>query len=116
MWDPRHAGRTFIDADNARQFVIGADGDSLTIFSLTERIGRQAAGWMPSFATALKTGQLRPATALDLEHFADAQRRATGEVLPVAPAFATEKSLVTAAVHDHIAGLRQLLKVRTASA
>jgi len=67
-------GRTFIDADNARQFVIGAGGNSLTNFSLTERIGRQSAGWMPSFATALRSGKLRPATALDLERFADAQR------------------------------------------
>ncbi len=56
----QNAGRTFIDADKTRQFLIGASGDSLTIFSLTERIGQQAAGWMPSFAAALRSGKLRP--------------------------------------------------------
>jgi hypothetical protein len=112
----RHAGRTFIDADDARQFVIGAGGDSLTIFSLTERIGRQAAGWMPSFATALASGRLRPATALDLERFAHAQREALGKSEPCAAPLARAKPPVTGAVRDHIAGLRQLLKVRGAGA
>ncbi|SAL06814.1 hypothetical protein AWB78_08260 [Caballeronia calidae] len=112
----QHAGRTFIDADDARQFVIGAAGDSLTIFNLTERIGRQAAGWMPSFATALASGQLRPATALDLERFAHAQREALGKSQPCAAPLAHAKSPVTGAVREHIAGLRQLLKVRAAGA
>ncbi|MDR5763024.1 Replication protein O [Caballeronia sp. LZ035] len=112
----QHAGRTFIDADHTRQFVIGAGGDSLTIFSLTERIGRQAAGWMPSFATALASGKLRPATALDLERFAHAQREALGKSQPCTASMPHEKPPVAGAVREHIAGLRQLLKVRAAGA
>ncbi|SAK82152.1 hypothetical protein AWB78_03992 [Caballeronia calidae] len=112
----QHAGRTFIDAGNERQFVIGAGGQSLTIFSLTERIGRQAAGWMPSFATALASGQLRPATALDLERFAHAQREALGKSQPCAATLVHEKPPVTGAVRDHIARLRHLLKARGAGA
>ncbi|MDR5769661.1 Replication protein O [Caballeronia sp. LZ028] len=112
----QHAGRTFIDTNGARQFVIGAGGDSLTIFSLTERIGRQAAGWVPSFAKALASGKLRPATALDLERFAHAQQEALGEAPPCAAPLAHTKPPVTGAVREHIAGLRQLLKVRGAGA
>ncbi|GJH17465.1 hypothetical protein CBA19CS22_13005 [Caballeronia novacaledonica] len=108
----QHAGRTFIDVNESRQFVIGAGGDSLTIFSLTERIGRQAAGWMPSFATALASGKLRPATALDLERFAHAQREALGKSQSCAAPMAHAKPPVTGAVREHIAGLRKLLKVR----
>ncbi|KNH08823.1 hypothetical protein BRCH_04053c [Candidatus Burkholderia brachyanthoides] len=110
----QHAGRTFIDADNGRQFVIGAGGDSLTIFSLTERIGRQATKWMPSFATALQSGKLRPATALDLERFAYAQREALGKTEPFTAPPTYPKPPVTGTVRDHIAGLRQILKVRGA--
>jgi len=111
----QHAGRTFIDANEARQFVIGADGDSLTIFSLTERIGRQAVGWAPSFATALASGKLHPATALDLERFADARQDALGTASPwVAPLARTPP--VTGAVREHIVGLRQFLKARGAGA
>ncbi|SAL77895.1 Replication protein O [Caballeronia telluris] len=110
----KHAGRTFIDADGARQFVIGAEGESLTIFSVTERIGRQAAGWEPSFATALASGKLRPATALDLERFAHTQRESFGKSQPCAAPPKHAKPPVTGAVRDHIAGLRQLLKVRGA--
>ncbi|WP_250501411.1 Replication protein O [Caballeronia sp. GAWG1-5s-s] len=109
-----HAGRTFIDVDNARQFVVGAAGESLTIFSVTERVGRQATGWMPSFASALKAGKLRPATALDLEQFAEAQRRAAPSAQPMLSSLAGERPPVTASVRDHIAGLRQLVKARTA--
>ncbi|KIG11255.1 hypothetical protein BurMR1_1915 [Burkholderia sp. MR1] len=109
-----HAGRTFIDVDNARQFVVGAAGQSLTIFSVTERVGRQATGWMPSFASALKAGKLRPATALDLEQFAEAQRRAAPPAQPMLSSLADERPPVTASVRDHIAGLRQLVKARTA--
>lgn len=112
----QHAGRTFIDANDARQFVIGASGDSLTIFSLTERIGRQAAEWAPSFASALASGKLRPATALDLERFAHAQQEALGKALPCAAPLARTNPPVTGAVREHIAGLRQLLKVRGAGA
>ncbi|MDR5776859.1 MULTISPECIES: Replication protein O [unclassified Caballeronia] len=112
----QHAGRTFTDADNERQFVVGAGGDSLTIFSLTERVGRQAAGWMQSFAAALKSGKLRPATALDLERFAHAQQQALGNAQPSAGPLSMVKSPVTGAVRDHIAGLRQLLKLRSAGA
>ncbi|WP_309935753.1 Replication protein O [Caballeronia sp. LZ032] len=112
----QHAGRTFIDADNGRQFIVGAGGDSLTIFSLTERVGRQAAGWMPSFAAALKSGKLRPATALDLERFAHAQQQTLGNAQATAVPLRTMKSPVTGTVRDHIAGLRQLLKVRGAEA
>jgi hypothetical protein len=70
----QNAGRIFIDVDGQRQFVIGASGDAMTVFTLNEAVGRQAAGWMPTFADALKTGKIRPATAIDLERFADAQR------------------------------------------
>ncbi|SAL86061.1 hypothetical protein AWB74_07548 [Caballeronia arvi] len=112
----QHAGRTFIDADSARQFVVGAGGESLTIFSLTERIGRQAAGWMPSFATALASGKLRPATALDLERFAQAQRQSLGKTPPCTAPLTPPKPPVTGAVREHIAGLRQLLKARGADA
>ncbi|SAK74641.1 hypothetical protein AWB76_04807 [Caballeronia temeraria] len=112
----QHAGCTFIDANDARQFVIGASGDSLTIFSVTERIGRQAAGWMPSFATALASGKLRPATALDLERFAHAQRQALGKTQARAILPTHTKPPVTRAVREHIAGLRQLLKERGACA
>jgi hypothetical protein len=112
----QHAGRTFIDANNARQFVVGAAGDTLTIFALTERVGRQAAGWIPSFAAALKSGKLRPATALDLERFAHAQQQALGNAPASAVPSSTVKSPVTGAVRDHIAGLRHLLKVRSAGA
>jgi hypothetical protein len=111
-----HGGRTFIDVDNARQFVVGAAGDSLTIFSVTERVGRQATGWMPSFASLLKAGKLRPATALDLEEFAEAQRRAAPFAQPMLSSLAGERPPVTASVRDHIAGLRQLVKARTAGA
>lgn len=109
-----HAGRTFIDVDNARQFVVGAAGESLTIFSVTERVGRQATGWMPSFASALKAGKLRPATALDLEQFAEAQRGAAPSTQPMPSSLAGERPPVSASARDRIAGLRQLLKVRTA--
>ncbi|GAB5098075.1 Replication protein O [Caballeronia sp. HLA56] len=112
----QHAGRTFIDADNTRQFVLGAGGDSLTIFSLTERVGRQAAGWMPSFAAALRSGKLRPATGLDLERFANAQQEALGDVRPSSVLLSTSRPPLTGAVRDHIAGLRHLLKVRRAGA
>lgn len=112
----QHAGRIFIDADNTRQFVIGAGGDSLTIFSLTERVGRQAAGWMPSFAAALRSGKLRPATALDLERFAHAQQQAFDDAPSLAGPSSPLKPPVTGAVRDHIAALRHLLKVRIAGA
>ncbi|MFM0136381.1 Replication protein O [Caballeronia grimmiae] len=112
----QNAGRTFIGPDKARQFVIGADGDSLTIFSLREPIGRQAAGWMPSFATALASGKLRPATALDLERFAQARREALGKMQPCTAPLTYSKPPVTRAVREHIAGLRQLLKARGAGA
>ncbi|MBC8641975.1 Replication protein O [Caballeronia sp. EK] len=112
----QHAGRTFIDANDARQFVIGASGDSLTIFSLTERIGRQAAEWAPSFATALASGKLRPATALDLERFAHAQQEVLGKAPPCAAPLAHTKPPVTVAVRERIAGLRQFLKARGAGA
>jgi hypothetical protein len=112
----QNAGRAFIDLNNARQFVIGTGGDALTIFSVTERVGRQAAGWMPSFAAALKAGKLRPATALDLERFAYAQQQALGEKQSARVPVTAPKQLVTGAVRDHIAGLRQLLKVRGAGA
>ncbi len=108
----QHAGRTFIDADNARQFVIGAGGDSLTIFNLTEKIGRQAAGWMPSFAMALASGRLRPATALDLERFAHEQREAVVKLQPSAVPLARTNAPTTAAARHHIDRLRQLLNVR----
>jgi DNA-binding transcriptional ArsR family regulator len=112
----QHAGRTFVDADNERQFVLGAGGDSLTIFSLTERVGRQAAGWMPSFAAALQSGKLRPATALDLERFAHAQQQALGNAQASAVTLSAIKTPVTGAVRDHIAGLRHLLEMRRAGA
>lgn len=112
----QHAGRTFIGADNARQFVIGADGESLTIYSLKERIGRQAAGWMPSFATALASGKLRPATALDVERFAQARCEALGRIQRCTAPLTHPKPPVTGAVREHIAGLRQLLKARGAGA
>jgi hypothetical protein len=111
-----NAGRTFIDADGQRQYVIGASGESMTIFTLTEGIGRQATGWTPSFAHALKTGTLRPATAIDLERFADAQRTAIAANLPRRAPAALTKPAVTLAVREHIAGLRQLLQVRTVMA
>ncbi|WP_244832071.1 Replication protein O [Caballeronia sp. TF1N1] len=121
----QNAGRTFIDVEGQRQFVIGTQGDAMTVFTLTESIGRQAVGWMPSFADALKRGTIRPATAMDLERFADAQRASIGtqqhwikpnqrsqvnrastaQVAPTRPP-------VTTAVRDHIAGLRQLLQPR----
>jgi hypothetical protein len=112
----QNAGRTFIHADGQRQYVIGASGQSMTIFRLTEGIGRQATGWTQSFAHALKTGTLRPATAIDLERFADAQRTAIAVNLPRRESMASTKPPVTVAVREHIAGLRQLLKVRTVAA
>jgi hypothetical protein len=105
-----HAGRTFVDADNQRQFVIGMDGESLTIFGLTDGVGRQAAGWMSSFAMALKSGKLRPATALDLERFADAQRLAKPGRQSVKASLNASRPPVTLAIRNHIAGLRQILK------
>ncbi|AQH05180.1 Replication protein O (plasmid) [Burkholderia sp. KK1] len=111
----QNAGRTFIDVDGQRQFVIGTRADSMTVFTLTEAIGRQAADWMPSFADALKSGKIRPATAMDLERFADAQRASISAKPPsrastaqAAPA----RPPVTPAVRNHIAGLRQLLQPR----
>jgi hypothetical protein len=71
---------------------------------------------MPSFAAALKAGKLRPATALDLERFAYAQQQALGEKQSARVPVTAPKQLVTGAVRDHIAGLRQLLKVRGAGA
>jgi len=112
----QHAGCTFIDVNDERQFVIGADGDSLTIFNLTERIGRQAAGWAPSFAAALASGKIRPATALDLERFARAQQETVDKAPPCAVPLEHTKPPVTGTVREHIAGLRQLLKVRGAGA
>jgi hypothetical protein len=112
----QNAGRTFIDADGQRQYVIGATGESMTIFRLTEGIGRQATGWTQSFAHALKTGALRPATAIDLERFADAQRTAIAANAPRRESMAPTKPPVTVAVREHIAGLRQLLHVRTVAA
>ncbi|MCE4548086.1 MULTISPECIES: Replication protein O [unclassified Caballeronia] len=112
----QNAGRTFIDADGKCQYVIGASGESMTICRLTEGIGRQATGWTQSFAHALKTGTLRPATAIDLERFADAQRTAVAANSPRRESMAPAKPPVTLAVREHIAGLRQLLKVRTVTA
>lgn len=111
----QHAGRTFIDADNARQFIVGAGGDSLTIFSLTERVGRQAAGWMPSFAAALKSENSAPPPPLT-SNASPAQQQALGNAPASAVPLSTVKSPVTGAVRDHIAGLRHLLKVRSAGA
>ncbi|WP_250511549.1 Replication protein O [Caballeronia sp. GACF4] len=120
----QNAGRTFIDVKGQRQFVVGAQGDAMTIFTLTEAIGRQAAGWLPSFADALKNGKIRPATAQDLERFADAQRASIGAPHPSKPSHPSRPSRtstapavaarppVTTAVRDHIASLRQLLQPR----
>ena len=108
----QNAGRTFIDVEDQRLFVIGTSGDAMTVLTLTEAIGRQAAGWMPSFAEALKTGQIRPATAMDLERFADAQRASIGTKQPNRAQPESARPPVALAVRDHIAGLRQLLQPR----
>jgi hypothetical protein len=71
---------------------------------------------MPSFAAALASGKLRPATALDVERFAHAQREALGKSQSCTARLAHAKPPVTGAVREHIAGLRQLLKVRAAGA
>jgi hypothetical protein len=112
----QHAGRTFIDADGQRQYVIGARGDSMTIFSLQETIGRQATGWAPLFAAALKGGKLRPATAIDLEQFAATQRSVIAATRPGKAPIDPVKPPVTLAIREHLAGLRQLLRVRAAGA
>jgi hypothetical protein len=88
----------------------------MTIFSLQETIGRQATGWAPSFASALKSGRLRPATAIDLEQFAATQRSVTAATRPSRESVDPVKPPVTLAVREHLAGLRQLLRVRAAGA
>ncbi|SAL06554.1 hypothetical protein AWB78_08124 [Caballeronia calidae] len=108
----QNAGRTFIDADGQRQYVISSGGESMTVFSLTEAIGRQAAGWSQFFARALKSGNLRPATAIELERFAHRQNMAMAANQPRTADVAPSRQPVTLAVREHIAGLRQLLKAR----
>ncbi|WP_250479937.1 MULTISPECIES: Replication protein O [unclassified Caballeronia] len=112
----QHAGRTFVDAHSRLQFVVGSGGDSLTVFNLTERVGRQAADWMPAFAAALTSGKLRPATALDLERFAEAQRLHPVPNAANTTASPAPRSPVTAAAREHIACMQQLLKARRATA
>ena len=70
---------------------------------------------MPSFADALRAGKIRPASAMDLEQFANAQRASIATKLPSKAQAAPPRPAVTSAIRDHIAGLRQLLRPRVLS-
>jgi hypothetical protein len=105
------AGQTFVDADGQRKYVVDADGQSMTVYTVEEGVGRQAAGWKEKFANARDRGHVRPATPADLDAFELARRLQaaapqTGEVAVLA----VEKPKVTAQVRDHIAGLRSILR------
>jgi hypothetical protein len=117
----KHAGQTFIDADGRRRYLIGDEGESMTIVNVEEGVARQAAGWMLPFARALASGKIRPATALDLEAFAVAchhhrkhaplDDRTEKKLAPVeSPVLGNPRPPVTKEVRAYIAGLRRLLQ------
>jgi hypothetical protein len=117
-----HAGKTFIDADGQRQYFIGSDGQSMTITSAEEGVGRQAVSWMQPFAMALASSRIRLATTADLEAFAAARNRTVNTAaLDSARAQRTrepasvslqQRPPVTQEVRAHIASLRRLLQPR----
>ncbi|OTP68230.1 Replication protein O [Caballeronia sordidicola] len=120
-----HAGKSFIDADVQRHYVIEPDGQSMTITDAEEGVARQAVNWEQPFATALLGGKIRHATAADLEAFAATCRKGNIADAPAMPAMpvnrqptstsasAQQRPPVTQEVRAHIASLRRLLQPRT---
>lgn len=116
-----HAGKSFIDTDGQRHYVIEPDGQSMTITSAEEGIARQAVNWMQPFAVALRNAKIRLATTADLDAFAVTSRKgittdasATSvDRQPIsASALAQQRPPVTQEVRAHIASLRRLLLPR----
>jgi hypothetical protein len=107
------AGQTYVNLAGGFQYLVAADGQSMTVHSLEEGIARQAAGsWKEMFADARSRGLIRPASHTDMELFKQALRpQDLAASLPNGAGEArTDKSKVTAQVRDHIAGLRSILR------
>ncbi|TCK84234.1 hypothetical protein [Paraburkholderia sp. BL9I2N2] len=100
------AGQSFVDANGERKLVVDADGMSLSVYSVEEGVARREAGaWQARFAKALRAGQIRVATAADLEAFAQTRRQISAPIWT-----ATDVPRVaTVAVTDHLALLRGAL-------
>jgi hypothetical protein len=116
-----HAGKSFIDADAQRHYVIKPDGQSMTITNAGEGVVRQAVNWMQPFAVALRSAKIRLATTADLEAFAATCRKGLTTDVPAiavnrqpirASASAQQRPPVTQEVRAHIASLRRLLQPR----
>jgi hypothetical protein len=102
------AGKTFIDASGQHKLVIDGDGTSLSVYHAEEGIARRDAGqWQIRFAKALRDGQLRIATDVDLEAFAQARRLASA---PVAQPPAEVPRVTTGAGAHHLALLKTTLR------
>ncbi len=119
-----HAGKSFVDADAQRHYLIGPDGQSMTITKAGEGVPRQAVNWMQPFAAALRTAKIRLATTSDIEAFAATRRKGftpDGSAMAInrqpiiAAASAQQRPLVTQEVRAHIASLRRLLQPRALS-
>jgi hypothetical protein len=50
------AGHTFTDATGETTYVIGADGESMSVYKAGEGIGREATNWKAAFAQAKERG------------------------------------------------------------
>ncbi|MBB5498733.1 hypothetical protein [Paraburkholderia sp. MM5384-R2] len=100
------AGQSFVDTNGERKLVIDADGMSLSVYSVEEGVARREAGaWQARFAKALRAGQIRVATAADLEAFAQTRRQMSAPIWTAADV----PRVATAAVTDHLALLRGAL-------
>jgi hypothetical protein len=117
-----HAGKSFVDADAQRHYLIEPDGQSMTITRAGEGVPRQAVNWMQPFAEALRSAKIRHATTADLEAFAatcrkgftpDGPAMAIKQQPIIASASAQLRPPVTQEVRAHIASLRRLLQPRT---
>ncbi|MGV7241672.1 Replication protein O [Caballeronia sp. M23-90] len=116
-----HAGKSFVDVDAQRHYLIEPDGQSMTITKAGEGVARQAVNWMQPFAVALRSAKIRLATTADLEAFAATCRKG---FTPDGPAMANNRQPIIASASDqqrppvtqevraHIASLRRLLQPR----
>ncbi|CAB3804494.1 hypothetical protein [Paraburkholderia fynbosensis] len=100
------AGQSFVDTNGEHKLVVDADGMSLSVYSVEEGVARREAGaWQTRFAKALRAGQIRVATAADLDAFAPTRRQINAPFRTAADI----PRVATAAVTDHLALLRGAL-------
>ncbi|QCP55083.1 hypothetical protein FAZ95_38760 [Trinickia violacea] len=101
------AGSTYIDPTAERRIDVDADGQGATVRLQSEGVPRREAGnWALRFLRAVRSGQLRPATAADIEAFAQASRHHA----VISPAQPTVPRSVTPTVSVHLADLRALVR------